>query len=267
VRGPCPRFTLLAVTPRAEYDEIGRGYTITRREDPRLAAAIWAALGDARSVLNVGAGAGAYEPRDREVLALEPSEVMIAQRPEGAAPVMRGSAEAIPLRTDSVDAAMAVLSDHHWSDRRAGLSEMRRVGRRRVVLFNADPGEFARFWLSMEYLPGFVELIPPRYRRSGTWESELRRLFGEIRIEPVPIPHDCVDGFFGAYWRRPRAFLDARVRDGISVFARVGAAETEHAVAALRADLDSGAWEARHGDLLEREELDLGYRLVIAELS
>ncbi|HEY7632534.1 MAG TPA: methyltransferase domain-containing protein [Thermoleophilaceae bacterium] len=256
------RFTIRV----ASYDEIGRTYTATRREDPRLAAAIWAGLGDARSVLNVGAGAGAYEPRDREVLALEPSEVMIAQRPEGAAPLMRGSAEAIPLRDDSVDAAMAVLSDHHWSERRTGISEMRRVARERVVLFNCDPAEFARFWFTVEYLPGFVGLIAAAYQRPGYWEQELRMLLGPIRVEPVPIPHDCVDGFFGAYWRRPEAFLDEKVRDGISVFARVAADEVEHAITALRGDLDSGLWHERHKDLLELEELDLGYKLVIAEL-
>jgi SAM-dependent methyltransferase len=257
----------MAMSPRPSYDQIGRTYTATRREDPRLAAVIWAALGDARSVLNVGAGAGAYEPRDREVLALEPSEVMIAQRPHGAAPVLRASAEAIPLRDDSVDAAMAILSDHHWHDRRAGILEMRRVARRRVVLFNVDPAEFGRSWFITDYLPGFQELVAPAYRRPGVWERELRMLLGMVRIEPVPIPHDCVDGFFGAHWRRPEALLDKAVRDGISVFARVDPAEAEHSVAALRADLDSGAWHERHRDLIELEELDLGYRLVTAEFG
>jgi SAM-dependent methyltransferase len=252
---------------RAEYDDIGRSYTVTRREDPRLAAAIRAALGDAQSVLNVGAGAGAYEPTDREVLALDPSEVMIAQRSEGAAPVMCGSAEAIPLRDDSVDAAMAILSDHHWHERRAGILEMRRVARKRVVLFNADPAEFARFWFSMEYLPGFVGLISPAYREPGVWERELRMLLGPIRVESVPIPHDCVDGFFGAYWRRPELLLEQTVRDGISVFAKVEAAEVERAIGELRADLESGAWRDRHGDLLGLEELDLGYKLVVAEFE
>lgn len=251
----------------AYYDDIGRSYTATRREDPRLAAAIWNALGDAKSVLNVGAGAGAYEPRDREVLALEPSEVMIAQRPEGSAPVMRGSAEAIPLRDDSVDAAMAVLSDHHWQDRRAGLSEMRRVARKRVVLFNIDPSYFARFWFALEYLPESVELVAPGYRRPGAWDWELRILLGQIRIEPVPVPHDCADGFFGAYWRRPELLLDPTVRAGISVFSRLEPAEVQRAIDALRADLESGAWHERHRNLLELQELDLGYRLVVAEFK
>jgi SAM-dependent methyltransferase len=254
--------------PGEAYDEIGRTYTATRREDPRLAAAIWAALGDARSVLNVGAGAGAYEPCDREVLALEPSEVMIAQRPEGAAPVMRGRAESIPLRDDSVDAAMAILSDHHWSDRAAGLSEMRRVARQRVVVLNIDPAEFQRFWFATEYLSSSMDLVPQRYRKPGVWERELRWLLGgDLRIEAVPVPHDCFDGFFGAYWRRPEALLDQAVRSGISVFSRVDPNEVDDAVARLQADLDSGAWRDSHRDLLELDELDLGYKLVVAEFG
>jgi SAM-dependent methyltransferase len=192
---------------------------------------------------------------------------MIAQRSEGAAPVMRGSAEAIPLRDDSVDAAMAILSDHHWSDRRRGITEMRRVARERVVLFNCDPADFLSYWFTAEYLPGFVGLVSAAYQRPGYWEQELRMLLGQIRVERVPIPHDCLDGFFGAYWRRPEAFLEEKVRDGISVFSNVPCDEVERAIGALRADLDSGLWHDRHTDLLEREELDLGYKLVIAEFE
>jgi hypothetical protein len=135
-------------------------------------------------------------------------------------------------------------------------------------MLNIDPAEFQRFWFATEYLPGSMELVPPRYRRPGVWERELRWLLGgDIRIEPVPIPHDCLDGFFGAYWRRPEALLDKAVRDGISVFAKVAAEEVDRAIGQLRADLDSGVWRERHRELLEIEELDLGYRLVIAELG
>jgi SAM-dependent methyltransferase len=261
------RFTI-SVSRGAEYDDIGRTYTATRREDPRIAAAIWEALGDARTVLNVGAGAGAYEPHDREVLALDPSDVMIAQRPDGAAPVMRGRAEAIPLRDDSVDAVMAILSDHHWADRAAGIAEMRRVARNRVVILNIDPAEFQRFWFATEYLPSSMELVPPRYRRPGFWERELRWLLGgDLRIEPVPVPHDCLDGFFGAYWRRPEMLLDETVRDGISVFSRCEPREVDDAIAHLKADLESGAWHERHRDLLDLDALDLGYKLVVAEFG
>jgi ubiquinone/menaquinone biosynthesis C-methylase UbiE len=256
------------VSSFARYDEIGRTYSATRHTDPRLAAVIWDALGDARTVLNVGAGTGSYEPPDREVIALEPSEVMIAQRAPDAAPVIRGSAESIPLPNDSVDAAMAIISDHHWRDREAGLREMGRVARRRVLLLNVDPAMWDRFWLAAEYLPTAMRLVLPKYRQPGAWERELRELLGDrVEVTPVAIPHDCQDGFFGAYWRRPHAYLDERVRDGISVFARLDREEVESAIAALAADLDSGAWAKRHADLLELDAFDLGFRLVVARVD
>ena len=239
------------------YDRIGVGYTQVRGEDPRIAAAIHAALGDARTVLNVGAGAGAYEPRDREVTALEPSPVMIAQRPPGAAPAIRGSAEALPFPDGCFEAAMSVLSDHHWPDRESGLREMRRVARRRAVVFQFDVAALLDFWLAREYLV--------TWRPQSISIEEIAGHLGATRIDVVPIPHDCRDGFLSAYWRRPHAYLDQRVRDGISVFRLLPEAEVEAAMAALRADLESGAWERRHAGLLELEELDLGYRLVIAE--
>jgi SAM-dependent methyltransferase len=240
------------------YDRIGVTYSRTRREEPRIAARIHRALGDARSVVNVGAGAGAYEPRDREVIPVEPSSVMIAQRPADAARAIRARAEALPLADDSVDAAMAVLSDHHWEDRAGGLREMRRVARGRVVLFTYEPAMADSFWFVRDYLPGFHHLA------SMTIEDIAEALDGAW-VEPVPIPHDCVDGFFVAFWRRPHAYLDERVRAGTSVFARVSEQECADAIERLRADLESGAWEERNGHLLELDELDLGFRLVVAE--
>jgi SAM-dependent methyltransferase len=244
------------------YDTLGVGYTAVRREDPRLAAHIRAALGDARSVLNVGAGAGAYEPADLDVTAVEPSAVMRAQRPPGAAPVVDARAEQLPFEDDSFDAAMAILSDHHWDDHARGLAELRRVARRRVVLFNAQPHSVVDSWLVRDYLHGFARLVPDGYSLEQTLEA-----LGGGRIEPVPIPHDCRDGFMHAYWRRPHAYLDARVRAGISVFGLLDRAEVDDMVAKLAADLDSGEWERRNGELLELDELDLGYRLVVAELT
>ena len=238
------------------YDRIGIGYAQLRREDPRIAAAIHAALGDARTVLNVGAGAGSYEPRDREVTAVEPSEVMIAQRPPGAAPVVRASAEALPFPDGSFDAAMAVLSDHHWPDREAGLRELRRVARRRVVIFQWDAAADLG-WLVEDYL-GW------HFPKSLT-AADIAAIVGATRIEPVPVPHDCRDGFLSAYWRRPHAYLDPRVREAISVFQLLPDADVRVAIERLRADLESGEWERRHGHLLERTELDLGYRLIVAE--
>jgi SAM-dependent methyltransferase len=179
------------------YDAVGGGYAVTRATDPKIAQVIWTGLGDARSVLNVGAGAGAYEPPDREVLAVEPSSVMIAQRPANAAPVVRAVAEALPVADDRVDAVMAILTDHFWVDRRQGLRELRRVARRRIVLFNADPTAAGRFWLTRDYLPGVMSLIPRRFHQPGVWvEDYLSRELGPVRLVPVPIPHDCRDGLF-----------------------------------------------------------------------
>jgi SAM-dependent methyltransferase len=230
-----------------------------RREDPRIAARIRAALGDARTLLNVGAGAGAYEPADLDVAAVEPSAVMRGQRPPTAVPAIDASAEALPFADGSFDAVMAVLSDHHWSDHGRGLAEMRRVARRRV-LFTWEPRTALDSWLVRDYLPGFVRFSPPGY----ALEQTLDRLGGG-RIEAVPIPHDCVDGFFHAYWRRPDAYLDKQVRAGISVFARLTPEEVEDGLGRLSADLESGEWQRRNGALLELEDLDLGYRLVVAD--
>jgi SAM-dependent methyltransferase len=240
------------------YDSIGQRYTSVRREDPRIGAKIRAALGDARTVVNVGAGTGAYEPADLEVTAVEPSEVMIAQRPEGAAPVVRAFAEELPFADGSFDAAMVVLSDHHWSDHAAGLAELRRVARR-LVLFTWEPATAAHTWVVRDYFPCFQQLIPQGYRLETTTIDRL----GGARQEVVPVPHDCLDGFFHAYWRRPHAYLDPEVRAGISAFALMDPACVEDGVARLSRDLESGEWARRNTELLELDELDAGYRLVV----
>jgi SAM-dependent methyltransferase len=241
----------------ARYDAIGRTYTATRQTEPRIAARIWAALGDARTVVNVGAGTGSYEPPDREVTAVEPSEVMIAQRPPHAAPAVQASAEALPFADDSFDAAMAVLTLHHWTDWRAGCAELKRVARDRVVVFSWDPTFRGRMWLSAEYFEALswqdVADFPSLPDQAAALDAD---------IEVVPIPWDCRDGFFSAFWRRPEAYLDPAVRAGISTMAR-REAELADGLARLRADLDSGEWARRHADLLELEELDVGYRLLI----
>jgi SAM-dependent methyltransferase len=215
-------------------------------------------------VLNVGAGAGAYEPPDREVVAVEPSQVMIAQRPRGSAPVVCARSEALPFPDASFDAVMAVFSDHHWSDRAAGLREARRVARSRVVLLNADPSLMARYWLTAEYLTGFLDLYPDRLRSARAWKADLEQHLGPVRLAVIPIPHDCRDGFYAAYWRRPEAYLDPRVRDNISVFARLPQRHVEQAIAQLAGDLESGAWQRRHADLLDLEHLDVGCRVIVA---
>lgn len=225
------------------------------------------ALGEAGSVLNVGAGAGSYEPANREVMAVEPSAEMIAQRPPGSAQAVQASAEALPFEDSSFDAAMAIVSDHHWGDRAVGLRELRRVARRRVLLLNADPGLARRFWLTRDYLPGFIDLIPRRYRRANYWRQELRDLLGEVEVRTVRVPYDCHDGFYQAYWRRPHAYLDEAVRNGISVFHRLPRAEIATATERLEQDIDDGSWEERYRGLWEKPELDVGLRLAVAELA
>ena len=239
------------------YDTIGATYTLTRRTDPRIAAQAWAAFGDARTVVNVGAGTGSYEPSDRAVTAVEPSAVMRAQRPAGAAPCVDAVAESLPFDDQSFDAAMAFATVHHWQDPIAGLREMRRVARR-VVVFTLDPVESCRFWLTRDYLPEFADLLAGRPPL-----TELARVIG-ARIEPVLIPRDCADGFYEAYWRRPEAYLDENVRRGISVWARVGPDAEARAVRSLRGDLASGRWAVRNRGLAGLDAAELGLRLLIA---
>jgi SAM-dependent methyltransferase len=240
------------------YDTLGVTYSVTRRTEPRIAAQVWAALGDAQTVLNVGAGTGSYEPRDREVTAVEPSAVMRAQRPAGAAPCVAATAESLPFEDQSFDAAMAFATVHHWQNPIAGIREMRRVARR-VVVFTCETTDRSwrrRFWLTRDYLP---EVAASRVGLA----TELAQAIG-ARMEPVLIPWDCADGFFEAYWRRPEAYLDENVRRGVSVWASVGRDVEERAVHRLGNDLASGRWVERNRDLLDLEAAELGLRLLIA---
>jgi SAM-dependent methyltransferase len=241
------------------YDTIGTTYTVTRRTEPRIAARIWAALGDARTVLNIGAGTGSYEPSDRYVLAVEPSARMRSQRPQGAAPCLAGFAENLPFDDQSFDAAMAVCTVHHWQDPIAGLREMQRVARR-VVVFLFDTSDPGQFWLTRDYLPEFADLRSVKILASPT---KLADAIG-ARMEPLPIPWDCADGLFEAYWRRPEAYLDENVRRGMSIWASVGPDAENRAVRSLREDLASGRWSERNGDLIHLDATDLGARLLIA---
>ena len=239
------------------YDTIGATYTATRCTEPRIAAQIWAALGDAKTVLNVGAGTGSYEPVNRSVLAVEPSAVMRAQRPRGTASCLAAIAERLPFADQSFDAAMAVATVHHWRDPIGGLREMRRVARR-VVVFTFDFSGLHRFWLTRDYLPELTGLLADHPSL-----TDQARAIG-ARIEPVLIPWDCADGFFEAYWRRPEAYLDEKVRRGISVWSQLGPQVEQRAVQTLRDDLASGRWTERNRDLVTLDAADLGLRLLVA---
>jgi SAM-dependent methyltransferase len=246
-----------------EYDASRATYALSRQQDPQIAAMIERALGDARSVVNVGAGAGSYESSGREIVAIEPSETMRAQRPEGAAPAMAAYAEDLPLEDDSVDAGLAAMTVHHWDDPRRGLAELRRVARKRVVLFTYDISQAGALWLVRDYLPEIGELDRARFLPI---EEQAELLGGDVRVERVPLPHDCRDGLLGAYWRRPERYLDPALHPGNSAFMTLDPKVLQRALAKLRNDLDSGAWRRRYGGLLSRDELDVGYRLVVAEL-
>jgi SAM-dependent methyltransferase len=244
------------------YNRMGLNYSDFRQPDPRIEAAIWKALGDALSVVNVGAGAGSYEPSDREVIAIEPSPVMIAQRPPQAAPALGGVAEALPLDDKSVDAAMGVLTIHHWPDLDAGLAEMRRVARRRIVLLTIDAEKNSEIWTLSEYFPEAMALE----RELMTPIESLEASLPGATIEPVPAPSRCRDEFTSALWDRPERFLDPDLLRGSSLWHHLSPATIERGQGRLRADLASGAWDDRHGHLRTLPELDIGLRLVCKEL-
>ena len=245
--------------PDALYDNIGKTYTSTRRPDPRIAAAILRALGDADTVVNVGAGAGGYEPTDRSVVAVEVSSQMIRQRKLGTAPAVQAVAEALPFRDQTFDAALAVLTMHHWTDWRRGVDEMKRVAQR-FVTFTFEPNEVDNFWLTGAYFPEIAEL--DRERTPSV--AEVVRQIGDCTVERTAIPHDCSDGFLAAYWRRPEAYLDPNVRAGMSTFAVLDESVVARGIARLQADLESGAWEERFGHLRQLKSLDLFYRLLVS---
>lgn len=245
---------------RARYDTIGLTYSSTRREDRRIAAQINAALGDARSVINVGAGTGNYEPRDRPVLPVEPSATMIEQRrQQGRAPAARAVAERLPCRDGAFDAALAVLTMHHWTDIEAGASEMRRVADRQVVFF-FEPAVSHSFW-ALDYWPEAMEL-PSEQVAVG--EARMRALFDVRDVRVVPVPWDCVDGFGAAFWRRPEEYLRPEVQAGTSWLALLPRDVLRHGADRLAEDLRTGAWDDRHGHLRAHAEYDWGYRIAIA---
>ena len=242
------------------YDRIGGGYTGGRRTDPRIAAALAAALGDADRVLNVGAGTGSYEPRDRRVVAVDPSPVMLAQRPAGSAPCVQAAAEALPFGDGTFGAAMAVLTIHHWKDKRRGLAEMRRVARGSLVFFGAHKRKLNSSWWLHDYFPATHRLVAGR-----TYPAErIAAVLGPVETVPVLIPADCADGFEAAYWRRPEAILDPAIWRATSALSLIPASDSAAGMARLSADLASGRWHQRYGRLLALDELDLGYCVVIA---
>jgi SAM-dependent methyltransferase len=244
------------------YDAIGGEYAVMRREDPCLATLIREALGDAATVVNVGAGAGSYEPEDRQVVAVEPSEVMIAQRPPWRAPAIQAGAYPLPFPDGSFDAAMAILTIHHWDeDQERGVKELRRVATGPVVILTYDVDVAAQMWLIADYFPEVAELdrqvFPPIETLAG-W------LGGEVDVQEVPIPRDTPDWHLGSFWAHPERVLDARARNATSGFARMPAAVVARIEQAVERDLSDGSWDSRHGRLRDLDEYDVGMRLVVS---
>jgi SAM-dependent methyltransferase len=250
------------MTARVDYEHHGRTYAQHRRPDPRIAARIHAALGDARTVLNVGAGAGSYEPSNRWVLAVEPSATMRAQRPAGGAPAIAAYAEALPFDDDAVDAAMACVTIHHWDPPEAGLAELRRVARGPVVIFTFELDDLPAW--QQEFLREGVAKERPRFPAINDIAAALG---GRTRVERIPTPGDCLDGFFEAFWRRPEGLLDPAVRGAQSMWALLEPGVEQRIVDRLTAALDSGAWDAEHGHLRKQESFQGALRLVISEAS
>ena len=247
---------------QVDYEQLGASYPRHRRADPRIAARIHAELGPAGTVVNVGAGTGSYEPADRWVLAVEPSAAMRAQRPRDAAPAIAARAEALPLDDDAVDAAMACVTIHHWQSPAAGLAELRRVARGPVVVFTFELDELPPWQL--DFLAEGVAIERPRF---PAIDDVVDALGGRTRVERIPTPGDCVDGFFEAFWRRPEALLDPSVRGAQSMWAMLDPGVEERIVARLSAALESGAWDAEHGHLRKQESYDGALRLVVSEAS
>lgn len=247
---------------RVDYDLHGRTYGHHRRTDPRVAARIHAALGDARTLLNVGAGTGSYEPTDRWVLAVEPSATMRAGRPPGAAPAVAARAEQVPFDDACVDAAMACVTIHHWQPPAAGLRELRRVARGPVVVLTFELASLPAW--QREFLHEGLQLEQPRFPPVAAVADALG---GRTRIERIPTPGDCEDGFFEAFWRRPEALLDASVRASQSMWALLGPGVEERMIERLRDALESGAWDREHGHLRTQQSFDGSLRLVVSEPS
>lgn len=241
------------------FDVLGIGYASRRQPDPRIASLIRQQLAGCQSIVNIGAGTGSYEPEDLQVVAVEPSRQMILQR-RNANPVVQAKAEALPFGNKEFDAAMAILTIHHWTDKMRGLAECLRVSRKSIVILTWDPSSEG-FWLVQDYFPQIIALDRALFPAL----EEFRSVLGEFTSQPVPIPADCSDGFLGAYWKRPEAYLDPSIRSAISTFQRIG--DVEDGLRKLQEDIGSGRWHDRYRHLLQADTLDVGYRLIRVEVT
>jgi SAM-dependent methyltransferase len=242
----------------ADYGVIGANYSSYRVPDDRIARVILAAIDDAETVLNVGAGAGGYEPSGKRVTAVEPSASMRRQRPAALPRAIDAVAEDLPFSDDSFDASMATFTVHQWPDLEAGLREMRRVTRGPVVVLTCDPSLLHRFWLA-EYAPQVIATEQRRYPPIATIRSLLG---GSTTVHPVPIPLDCTDGFNEAYYGRPEMLLVPEARQSCSAWSFIEDDVASRYTASLAGDLESGVWDEAHGHL-RRQPLYEGSLVVV----
>lgn len=237
------------------YNQIGESYRNFRVPDKRIAQLIQEALVDAKTIVNVGAGTGSYEPEGYDLIAVEPSETMILQRPKSAAAVVKASAENLPFKDNQFDAGMAILTIHHWNDWKKGLLELNRVANKCIIL-TWNPSHKG-FWLTKDYFPEILEIdkriFPPF--------DQIQKLLSDLDVITVPIPHDCTDGFGSAFWRQPSKYLDLGVRKAMSTFSKIN--NLKEGIERLKVDLENGAWQEKYGHLMQKQEMDLGYRLLI----
>lgn len=243
-----------------DYSVYGQGYAAQRRTDPGIANAIHDAIGETRTILNVGAGAGSYEPANRHVIPIEPSAAMRLQRPKHLAPAIRGCAEELPLDDQSVDAAMALVTVHQWRDLARGLAELKRVTRGPIVVLTFDRDAFKRFWLS-KYAP---ELMASESRRFPPIGKIVEELGGSVQVQVVPIPFDCPDGFLEAYYGKPEAFLQSSVRRSQSAWSFLEEGEEDRIVNELARNLENGEWEDKFGAWREKPFFEGSLRLIVS---
>lgn len=242
------------------YDRIGINYSGTRQADPRISAQISSKLKGAKRIINIGAGTGSYEPDDMDLVAVEPSSEMIAQRSSKAHPVVKGFAEKLPFEKNSFSHAMTVLSMHHWENKDQAFREINRVVSERFVAVTWNP-EAEPFWLTRDYFPEIYE----KDKKTFPKKDELDKYFDDLEVSKLMIPEDCKDGFLAAFWKRPKAYLNDKVRKSISAFAKLNDCST--GLQKLQSDLDNGVWMDKNRDILDASFLDVGYIVVSAKVK
>lgn len=246
-----------------DYGSSGTRYAEFRRPEPAIAAQILQALGDAQRVINIGAGAGSYEPTDREVVAVEPSATMRAQRPAHLSPAIDAIAEELPFADGEFDAAMATFTVHQWSDLARGIAEMKRVTRGPIVIMAADPARLHDFWVA-KYIPEALDRELSRFPRI----DRLVELLGDnTRVETVPVPLLCADGFTEGYYGRPERFLEPAVTGAMSSWTLIDQSIVERFRERLRRDLEEGSWDREFGHLRTQPTYEGSMRLIIRDQS